>query len=597
MAADSITKILVRRGTDGQRKFTNTTGIKFDLGEPAFTVDTKRLYVGDGTSTGGIPVGIRNLGTIFSLFDGDGITNEAARLFALSGLEVGDIIYETSTKSLYTLSAFTFSEPVRNDFVRYEFQVGVNPGQLEYNADGLLQIRIGGVGIFELNSAICEPGGGLAKPYISSGISITNDGVINTMLNKVPGNTVKANPTRFTSNPSDIEIGPGQLLGRTFTKDLSGINYVDLIREVFGSALRPINGVGISNLIGSSVTQIGLSASHFEVYPHEIHIMKPLRVDQGDFYVLNGNAGINAGDFFVGGNYNSTGSIAIDGGVRCGTVQSNIILNNNSIRTSTLNADTADIMLLRATDIQSVSLDNMGNIKTNTLTSTVKVQTNHVQTNTFESNSINNIGSITAGGNVTAGGNIIAGGNLSYTLNLTGPTATIQTVNSTTGNIQAVNSSTITNSGLITTNAINAAGAVITGSIDTGSINNTNNIITGGTITCGGTLTCTGVIQSTGNDVVAYSTSDSNLKKNIVKINNPLDTVSKISGYNFEWNSAEEKYSHLKGEDVGVLAEEIEKVIPSAVITRPDGVKAVNYTKLIPLLIESIKELKTKLEK
>ena len=52
MASDSITKILVRRGTDGQRKFTNTTGIKFDLGEPAFTVDTKRLYIGDGTSTG-----------------------------------------------------------------------------------------------------------------------------------------------------------------------------------------------------------------------------------------------------------------------------------------------------------------------------------------------------------------------------------------------------------------------------------------------------------------------------------------------------------------------------------------------------------------
>ena len=100
MATDNITKILVRRGTDGQRKFTNTTGITFDLGEPAFTVDTKRLYIGDGKTSGGISTGMRNLGTIPFLFDNNNLTNEAANLFALSGIEVGDIIYETSSKSL-----------------------------------------------------------------------------------------------------------------------------------------------------------------------------------------------------------------------------------------------------------------------------------------------------------------------------------------------------------------------------------------------------------------------------------------------------------------------------------------------------------------
>jgi hypothetical protein len=75
------------------------------------------------------------------------------------------------------------------------------------------------------------------------------------------------------------------------------------------------------------------------------------------------------------------------------------------------------------------------------------------------------------------------------------------------------------------------------------------------------------------------------------KIDSPLSKISQISGYNFEWNTKEEKYKHLQGEDIGVLANEIEAVIPHAVVTRPDGVKAVNYTKIIPLLIESIKTL------
>jgi hypothetical protein len=63
------------------------------------------------------------------------------------------------------------------------------------------------------------------------------------MLNKMPANTVKGNPTTLTDNPRDIELGPGQILGRTYTKPLSGINYETLIKEVFATALRPVNGI------------------------------------------------------------------------------------------------------------------------------------------------------------------------------------------------------------------------------------------------------------------------------------------------------------------------------------------------------------------
>lgn len=97
-----------------------------------------------------------------------------------------------------------------------------------------------------------------------------------------------------------------------------------------------------------------------------------------------------------------------------------------------------------------------------------------------------------------------------------------------------------------------------------------------------------GVIYGS-NDIVAYSTSDKNLKDNIQNITAPLDKISKINGVTFDWNSKQDIYT---GSDVGVIAQEIEEVLPSIVTTRGNGYKAVNYEKIVPLLIEAIKELK-----
>ena len=56
-----------------------------------------------------------------------------------------------------------------------------------------------------------------------------------------------------------------------------------------------------------------------------------------------------------------------------------------------------------------------------------------------------------------------------------------------------------------------------------------------------------------------------------------------------------EVHSH-EGPDVGVIAQEIEEVLPEIVATRDNGYKAVYYEKLIPLLIESVKELKAEVD-
>ncbi len=110
-----------------------------------------------------------------------------------------------------------------------------------------------------------------------------------------------------------------------------------------------------------------------------------------------------------------------------------------------------------------------------------------------------------------------------------------------------------------------------------------------------------GEVRSTG-DITAYYSSDYALKENINPISNALDKVSQLGGYNFDW-----KDSHLesrggvddmfvKKSDVGIIAQEVQKVLPEAVGKREDGTLGVRYELLVPLLVESIKELKEEIQ-
>jgi len=88
-------------------------------------------------------------------------------------------------------------------------------------------------------------------------------------------------------------------------------------------------------------------------------------------------------------------------------------------------------------------------------------------------------------------------------------------------------------------------------------------------------------------DVIAYYSSDKRLKDNLKPISNSLEKLQKLTGYEFDWNEKQDTY---EGHDVGVVAQEVEEVLPEVVATRDSGYKAVKYEKMIPLLIEAIKE-------
>jgi hypothetical protein len=104
----------------------------------------------------------------------------------------------------------------------------------------------------------------------------------------------------------------------------------------------------------------------------------------------------------------------------------------------------------------------------------------------------------------------------------------------------------------------------------------------------------TGSISAT-SDVTAFSTSDKQLKDNITLIPNSLEKITKIGGYTFDWNDKQDIYE-VGSHDIGVIAQEIEEILPEVVTTRDNGYKAVKYEKIIPLLIEAIKELKAEVD-
>jgi len=128
---------------------------------------------------------------------------------------------------------------------------------------------------------------------------------------------------------------------------------------------------------------------------------------------------------------------------------------------------------------------------------------------------------------------------------------------------------------------------------------NSLTIVAGGLhVGSGVTPTTVGKITAT-NDIVAFLSSDRRLKENIIPIPNALEKVMQINGVSFDWiplTDEQEKTIHgNKGHDIGVIAQEIEAILPELVTTRDTGFKAVKYEKIVALLIEAIKELKAEI--
>lgn len=173
-------------------------------------------------------------------------------------------------------------------------------------------------------------------------------------------------------------------------------------------------------------------------------------------------------------------------------------------------------------------------------------------------------GSFSVGSNLTVGGNATVTGNVTSSATVSGLTVSGTTISGTT---------------------INAANETVSVSLGVGTAASTN----------------AGEIRAT-NNVTAYYASDERLKENIQRIESPMQKLAKLNGCSFDWT--QEHIARQGGEDgffvrkhdIGLIAQQVQSVLPEAVAERPDGYFGVQYDKVIPLLVECIKELSAKVE-
>lgn len=89
------------------------------------------------------------------------------------------------------------------------------------------------------------------------------------------------------------------------------------------------------------------------------------------------------------------------------------------------------------------------------------------------------------------------------------------------------------------------------------------------------------------------SSSDLRLKKNITPITNAFDKVTQLQGVNFNWKTEEYPDKHFSEDrQIGLIAQDVEKVLPELVHTDKEGYKSVSYDKITAVLIEAVKEMK-----
>jgi hypothetical protein len=101
-------------------------------------------------------------------------------------------------------------------------------------------------------------------------------------------------------------------------------------------------------------------------------------------------------------------------------------------------------------------------------------------------------------------------------------------------------------------------------------------------------LTINGAITATG-DITAYYTSDKRHKNNIQTIPNALEKVTKLNGVTWEWNDDVHEVTKSTPK-TGLIAQEVQEVLPEVVKTRDDGFLALDYSKMMGLMVEAIKE-------
>ena len=120
-----------------------------------------------------------------------------------------------------------------------------------------------------------------------------------------------------------------------------------------------------------------------------------------------------------------------------------------------------------------------------------------------------------------------------------------------------------------------------------------NRLSVGGGLNVGASGNFAGTVSANG---VAL-TSDLRLKTNIRGIPNSLESVMKLRGVSFDWRRDEFKDRNFGDRrEIGLIAQEVEKIFPELVSTDSQGYRSIAYQNLVPVLIEAVKEQQKTIE-
>jgi hypothetical protein len=142
----------------------------------------------------------------------------------------------------------------------------------------------------------------------------------------------------------------------------------------------------------------------------------------------------------------------------------------------------------------------------------------------------------------------------------------------------------------------NGSGGIVideaTGNIGIGTSTPTQALSVVGTIFASNLLGGATTLSTDANGNIIRSPSDQSLKENINTIENALDKISQLRGVSYEWL---DKARFGSSTEIGVIAQEVEQVVPE-VVSSGGAYKSVKIANLVGLLIEAVKELKTKVD-
>lgn len=150
-------------------------------------------------------------------------------------------------------------------------------------------------------------------------------------------------------------------------------------------------------------------------------------------------------------------------------------------------------------------------------------------------------------------------------------------------------------------------GLTVTGTVSVASLTNSGNSNITGNLTVSGTanlngttntqsISASGNINATGNITGYYS--DDRLKNKLGKIENALDKLCSLEGFYFEANQTAQDLGYTAKKEVGVSAQSVQAVLPEVIAPAPIDPQylTVDYARMMPLVIEAIKELRAEIQ-